>query len=97
VAGYGDVIRRLRRDKGIKSQTELAAKVGLDRETISRAENSGNVGILHLYKIADELGVKVVTLFGHGSKRDFPVWWWRLTTEQQKHLERLARAYLEED
>lgn len=97
MAGYGDVIKRLRRERGINNQAALAEAVGLDRETISRAENSGNVGILHLYRIADELGVKVSVFFGPCSKRDIPSWWVRLKPEQRIRVEKLARAYLGED
>lgn len=97
MAGYGDAIKRLRKERGFTNQLSLAQVVGIDRETLSRAENSGNVGILTIYQIAEALGVKASVSFGRASSRDFPAWWDKLSAEQRKKLERLARAWLGED
>jgi transcriptional regulator with XRE-family HTH domain len=48
---YGDAIRRLRDDRDW-TQEQLADRAGVQRDTIVRAEKSGNVGVLLLYQIA---------------------------------------------
>ncbi len=60
---YGDVIKRLRDARGW-TQGTLAERSGLNRETIVRAEQSGNVGVLLLVQIADALDVEISALFG---------------------------------
>jgi DNA-binding XRE family transcriptional regulator len=53
---YGDAIRRLRDDRDW-TQEQLADRAGVQRDTIVRAEKSGNVGVLLLYQIAQALDV----------------------------------------
>jgi transcriptional regulator with XRE-family HTH domain len=97
VAGYGEAIKRLRKERGLGNQLALAEKVGLNKETISRAENSENVGILHLYKIAMALGVRLTVSFGGEKKKSIPSWWSKLNDAQKKNVSDLAKSYLEQD
>src|SRR5688572_6206390 len=62
-APYGDVIKKVRKARGL-SQGELADRSGIHRQTIVRAEQSGNVGVLFLYQIAQALDVPITEFFG---------------------------------
>ena len=89
---YGDVIRRLRRARRW-SQTELVSRSKVSRETVSRAEASGNVGILLLQQIAHALDVDISALFDVAaptSTAQPPAVWDRLTREQREQVDRYA-------
>lgn len=90
---YGNVIRRLRDARGW-SQDDLVARTKISRETISRAENSGNVGVLFLQRIAHALDVDVSVFFGQESAPNPPTSiatiWHRLSTEQRADVLRYA-------
>ncbi len=61
---FGDRVRRLRAQKGISSQIELAFKTGLDRTYIGGIERGErNVGLKNVEKIARALGVSIGDLF----------------------------------
>ena len=61
---FGDKVRRLRVQKGITSQMELALKVGLDRTYIGGIERGErNVALRNIEKIAKALGVSIGELF----------------------------------
>ena len=61
---FGDKVRRLRAQKGITSQMELALKVGLDRTYIGGIERGErNVALRNIEKIAKALGVSIGELF----------------------------------
>ncbi len=61
---FGAEVRRLRAQKGITSQMELAFKVGLDRTYIGGIERGErNVALKNIEKIAKALGVSIADLF----------------------------------
>ncbi len=61
---FGAKVRRLRAQKGITSQMELAFKVGLDRTYIGGIERGErNVALKNIEKIAKALGVSIADLF----------------------------------
>lgn len=95
---YGTAIKRLR-DERKWTQEELRERANVSRETLSRAENGGNVGVLILYQIADALDVDINVFFGGSPARDAAPpfdWWTRLKREQRVRVERYARRMLGE-
>ena len=52
-------IKELRKKEGM-SQTALADAVGVNRHTISKAENGGNVSYATVVKIMDALGYRLI-------------------------------------
>lgn len=61
---FGDRVRRLRAQKGLTSQIELAFKAGLDRTYIGGIERGErNVALKNIEKIAKALGVTIGELF----------------------------------
>jgi transcriptional regulator with XRE-family HTH domain len=61
---FGDKVRRLRAQKGITSQMELAFKVGLDRTYIGGIERGErNVALKNIERLAKALGVSIEELF----------------------------------
>ena len=61
---FGNKVRRLRVQKGITSQMELAFKVGLDRTYIGGIERGErNVALKNIEKIARALGIGIDELF----------------------------------
>ncbi|PWI45957.1 helix-turn-helix transcriptional regulator [Streptomyces sp. ICBB 8177] len=60
----GDRIRLLRRERGL-TQEQLAERSGLDRKTVSRAENGRySMPLDHLVMMARALGVHLADLAG---------------------------------
>lgn len=95
---YGDVIRRLREQRAW-SQQQLADKSKVGRETVLRAEQSGNVGVLLLYRLAHAFDADVSVFFGNGpraSNEKPPSVWSRLKKEQRAELVRYAYRLLGE-
>lgn len=97
---YGDVLRQLRETRGW-SQDEIATRAKVSRETVWRAEQSGNVGVLLLYRIAHVLDVDISVLFGGHVRREEPApgppsVWGRLKREQRAEVERYARRLVGE-
>ena len=66
-------LKRLRQFKGLK-QKDLAKKVGLTKDTISKIElaKQENVGLKYLISICRELDIAIEELFIKES-RDFPI------------------------
>ena len=100
VRPYGHVIRDAR-DRRQLSQAELAASVGASRDTIIRAEQSGNVGVLLLYRIADVLEIDITAFFGGAlparsddDEQEVLGMYRRLTAEQRSHIRRSLRRLL---
>ena len=61
-------IRRLRFDRGEMTQAELAAKVGVTRQTINAIEqNKYSPSLETAFKIAEALGVKIGDVFSYGA------------------------------
>jgi putative transcriptional regulator len=59
-------IRRLRFDRGEMTQAELAAKVGVTRQTINAIEQNKYAPSLETaFKIAEALGVTIVDVFSY--------------------------------
>ena len=82
---YGSVIRGLREQRAW-NQDDLAARAKVSRETVSRAENSGNVGVLYLYRFAHALKVDITAFFGGDEvarEKPPPSVWSRLGKEQR--------------
>lgn len=100
-APYGETIKRLRERAGL-SQQDLATKAGVHRDTVIRAEQSGNVGVLLLYQIADALDTDVTVSFGPAEtapddeRSRLATLAVRLGDEQLQQLVRLAKRYLGE-
>lgn len=95
---YGAVIRQLRNARGWNQQ-ELADRAGVHRETVVRAEQSGNIGVLLLMQVATALDVTLTEVFG-GHVRAIvgpPDWWDRLNLEQRRRVARIARRFLGEE
>jgi transcriptional regulator with XRE-family HTH domain len=96
---YGTAIRRLRKKKRW-TQTHLAARAHVNIETLIRAEQSGNVGILLLARIAHALGEDVSAFFGTAAAdpkaEKPPAFWGRLKGELRAEVERYARRLLGE-
>ena len=68
----GDVVRRLRKDRGW-TQDELAQKAGgINKETINRIEAGSDVRLNTLLKVAEALGVVPERLFPGGPGRPTP-------------------------
>ena len=88
---YGQAIRDLRLKRGW-SLSELSAAGKVSYETLWRAEQSGNVGVLLLQRIAHALNVDISVFFGAAPLRDEkpPAVWGRLKPEQRAELERYA-------
>lgn len=62
LAAFGEAVRAARIAKGI-SQEELAHRSGIDRSYLGAIERGEqNAGLLHLSRIADALGGKLVEL-----------------------------------
>lgn len=57
-AGFGDVIRAVRKKKGW-SQADLGEKAGVSRPTIARVEADNDVTTATIAKIARALGLKL--------------------------------------
>lgn len=103
-APYGDVIRKIRKQKGL-SQGELANRASLHRDTVVRAEQSGNVGVLFIYQIASALDVHITELFSRkggavahqAAAPSEPDVFSRLKPEQRARVEKLARGMLGEE
>lgn len=91
---YGVALRKLRKKRGW-SQDVLAEKADVSRETVIRAEQSGNVGAMLLFQIADALDVDLTISFGSSAQlaEKPPAVWPRLQREQRvavlKHAYRL--------
>lgn len=95
---YGVVIKRLREERDWNQQ-ELADAAQVNRETVVRAEQSGNVGVWKLLQIAAVLDVTLSELFGGvvmTVEVSGPEWWGRLTLGQRQWFEKLARRALSE-
>lgn len=94
---YGAAIKRLRDERGL-SQEQLRKRADISRETLWRAENSENVGVLILYQIAEALDCDISAFFGGSPPPSEPPksWWSRLSVEQRLRLERYARRWLGE-
>lgn len=92
---YGAVIKRLRETRSW-TQQELADHAGVNRETVVRAEQSGNVGVLLLMQLASALDVSLTEVFGGHAHAVVapPDWWDRLNVEQRRRVARIARRYL---
>lgn len=88
---YGEALARLRKKKGW-SQGKLAEEAGISRETIIRAEQSGNVGALVLHQIANALDVELVISFGGAPPpvEKPPSVWAKLKREQRANVLRYA-------
>ena len=61
---WGEIIRRIREDKGL-SQQNLADEVGVDKTTIIRWEKEGKVKTEHLQTIAKALKVELSELYAY--------------------------------
>jgi len=62
LASFGTALRATRKRLGV-SQEELALKCGIDRAYMGAIERGEqNPGLLHIYKIATALGVKIENL-----------------------------------
>ncbi len=98
-APYGTVIRRLRDARSL-SQQDVADLAGVSRDTVIRAEQSGNVGVHYLYQIANVLEEDITAFFGGlpAAVAEPPEWsvFVRLPLEQRASLLRLAKRYLGE-
>lgn len=93
---YGAVIRQLRDARGWK-QDDLAKRAKVSRETVSRAENGGNVGLFQLYRFAHAFRVDITVFFGGGpsvAEVKPPSVWNRLGKEQRADVERYALRLL---
>ncbi len=95
---YGEVIRRLRKARGWTNQAQLAEAAGVDKETIVRAENSGNVAIGTLQLIAAALDVNVTAFFCSRVEMsdEDALAWSRLTEEQRRFLRKTIAKFLHE-
>ena len=61
---FGERVRRLRLQKGITSQMDLALKTGLDRTYIGGIERGErNVALRNIEKLSKALGVRIEDLF----------------------------------
>lgn len=61
---FGERLKRLRLQKGVTSQMDLALKTGLDRTYIGGIERGErNVALKNIEKIAKGLGVSIDELF----------------------------------
>ena len=60
---FGQVIRRLREEKGI-SQEAFAGLVGIDRSYMGRIERGeNNVTLTRIYQISEALGISPADIF----------------------------------
>lgn len=95
---YGRVIRDLRTERGWSlDQLRKAAKVSY--ETLWRAEQSGNVGVLLIWRIAHALDVDISVFFGKQPSKHAdrpPSVWTRLKGEQRAEVLRYAYRLLGE-
>jgi transcriptional regulator with XRE-family HTH domain len=97
---YGNVVRRFRKHHGW-SQQQLADRAGVVRETVHRAEMSGNVGVLLLQQIANALDEDITVFFGAEASHApaasrQPAVWDRLKREQRAQVLRFAYRLLGE-
>ena len=61
---FGKRVRKIRLEKGITSQMDLALKAGLDRTYIGGIERGErNLALINIEKLANALGVKIEELF----------------------------------
>ena len=96
MAGYGDVLKRLRAEAHL-TQAELAKRARVNREMVSRAEASGNVGVLNLQRMVVALNSSITDLFGGGrGVRGPQIPWSKLSPEQTAYLEKLIREMVQE-
>jgi len=66
VSAIANNIRRLRFDRGEMTQAELAAKVGVTRQTINAIEQNKYAPSLETaFKIAEALGVAIGEVFSY--------------------------------
>lgn len=92
---YGDVIRRLRKTREWNQDT-LAEKAGIGRELVVRAEQSGNVGVFNLQRMAHALDVEISAFFGVKENAKPPSVWGRLKKEQRRDVLKYAYRLLGE-
>jgi transcriptional regulator with XRE-family HTH domain len=91
---YGETLRKERERLGL-SQDELAKRAKVGRELVIRAEQSGNVGILLLCRIAHVLEIDV-RIVGVDEPEKAPSVWSRLKREQRAEVLRYAYRLLGE-
>lgn len=91
---YGDVIRRLRKERAW-SQEELAENAQVGRELVVRAEQSGNVGVFMLQRMAHALDVEISAFFAAKPTKP-PNVWGRLGREQRRDVLKYAYRLLGE-
>jgi len=93
---YGDVLRK-ERERQKLSQAEVAERAKVGRELVLRAEQSGNVGILLLYRIAHVLNIDIRIVGGGADAHEKPPSVWaRLQREQRAEVLRYAHRLLGE-
>lgn len=88
--GYGDEIRRLREARGWSRQEQLAEAAGVNKETVVRAENSGNVSVFKLQLIAAALNVELGAFFSGPTMPDADARLWQSMTDEQRDFVRKA-------
>lgn len=91
---YGEVLRKERDRLGL-SQAEIAGRAKVGRELVVRAEQSGSVSILKLYRIASALDIDI-RFVGSDAPEKPPSVWSRLKREQRAELMRYAYRMLGE-
>jgi len=91
---YGNVIRKERERLGL-SQDALAERAKVGRQLVIRAEQSGNVGILLLERIAQVLELHI-RISGAAVDEKPPSVWPRLKREQRAEVLRYAYRLLGE-
>lgn len=91
---YGEVLRKERERLGL-SQADVASSAKVGRELVVRAEQSGNVGALLLYRIANVLDVDI-RFIGSAAPEQPPAVWSRLKREQRAEVLRYAYRLLGE-
>lgn len=91
---YGDVIRRLRKEHEW-SQEQFAERSQVGRELVVRAEQSGNVGVFMLQRMAHALNVDISVFFAAKPAKP-PSVWGRLKREERAEVLRYAYRILGE-